>query len=203
MSGFDARISPNERLPAQNVSWLDAVMFCNWLSKREKNLTPCYVIETPASPDSQFRVRLIPNATGYRLPTEAEWEYACRAGTASKFAFGDEDELLDAYGVFKSRGASPIGSKRCNRWGLFDMHGNVWEWCQDWLTDYDEAEVENPLAARPGDQNQRVYRGGSWYHQARYALSSNRSGTNPLRRNERVGFRVVRGPWNVRPIDLE
>ena len=118
-------------------------MFCNWLSRQE-GLQPCYAKEgkeTIEDYDNKTREydawKLIEGANGYRLPTEDQWEYACRARTTTAFAFGDDEDLLDRYAVFTRNakgGPSAVGGKLCNAWGLFDMHGNVWEWCQDWYS---------------------------------------------------------------------
>ncbi|XZE55926.1 protein kinase domain-containing protein [Planctomycetaceae bacterium SH139] len=183
-------------LPAQQVSWYDAVMFCNWLSWKLE-LTPCYEITkiTPpnlASGEQQqfnkpsgddrrepFTVTWKRAADGIRLPTSAEWELACRAGTTTRFSFGDDVQDLLDYGWFIvnsiSRSQSPR-TKRCNPWGLFDMHGNVEEWCWD------------------VSGSSRVYRGGSWDDTARFCRSSNDGRYEPTYRYFLLGFRVARGP---------
>ncbi|MCO6455747.1 MAG: protein kinase [Pirellulaceae bacterium] len=123
--------------PAQAVSWVDAIMFCNWLS-RQHQLPACYVhpddgetgnhdVRIPAADGWYF----IPDAGGYRLPSEAEWEYACRAGALTRFCFGDDQDQLPDHAVFLSDHAMPCGGRLPNAWGFFDMHGNVEEWCHD------------------------------------------------------------------------
>ncbi len=107
--------------PVTQVTWNDAVQFCNWLSDQEK-LKPCY------RQDAKDGWILLASGTGYRLPTEAEWEYACRAGTTTQFSFGDDPAMLDIYGWFNknaSGSARAVGLKVANAFGLFDMHGNV------------------------------------------------------------------------------
>ena len=111
--------------PVERTQWTDAVRFCNKCSERE-GLTPCYDLDTW---ECDF------DANGYRLPTEAEWEYACRAGSTGKYCFGDDEAELPKYAWFKphSQGKPrPLGQKQPNRWGLYEMHGNVWQWCHDW-----------------------------------------------------------------------
>ncbi|MGO9466393.1 MAG: SUMF1/EgtB/PvdO family nonheme iron enzyme [Isosphaeraceae bacterium] len=145
------------RLPVEQVSWLDAVRFCNALSNKDK-LTAYYKIVGD-------NVRIPnPKGSGYRLPTEAEWEYACRAGTATKYSFGDDSsELRDSAWYSRNAGGTthPVGQKRANAFGLYDMHGNVWEWCWDWYSDsyYKEPIVDDPRG--PSGASCRVIRGGA------------------------------------------
>jgi formylglycine-generating enzyme required for sulfatase activity len=153
--------------PVERVSWEDAVEFCKKLSAKEG--------ET------------------YRLPTEAEWEYACRAGSTTRYCFGDDESQLGEYAWFNensNRRTHPVGTKKPNAWGLYDMHGNVWERCQDWLGYYAESPTEDPLG--PATGSYRVYRGGSCYSNARNCQSSNRSGSPPTARDHNQGFRVAR-----------
>jgi formylglycine-generating enzyme required for sulfatase activity len=155
--------------PVEVISWLDAVQFCNKLSARE-NLSPAYRI----GGDSVTWDDL---TNGYRLPTEAEWEYACRAGTtAAYYTGGSEADLAHAgwYGGNQRGGTRPVGKKTPNAWGLYDMHGNVWEWCWDPQGSY------------------RVCRGGSWNYYAGNCRSAFRSWEDPSGAFIFLGFRVVR-----------
>ena len=141
--------------PVERTQWTDAVRFCNKCSELE-GLTPCYNLDTW---ECDF------DADGYRLPTEAEWEYACRAGSTGKYCFGDDEAELPKYAWFKphSQGKpQPVGQKQPNRWGLYDMHGNVWQWCHDWYGEnyYAESPAENPRG--PATGKMRVLRGGAW-----------------------------------------
>ncbi|MDB4621711.1 SUMF1/EgtB/PvdO family nonheme iron enzyme, partial [Rubripirellula sp.] len=159
--------------PVEKVSWKDALKFCQKLS---------------ALPAEKAAGRV------YRLPTEAEWEYACRGGTTTKFSFGDDDSELGDYAWFdgnSGKTSHPVGSKKPNAWGLYDMHGNVWEWCQDWYGDYPGRAVSDPTGPTSGSG--RVFRGGSWCSTAGICRSANRYGDFPSLRYY-IGFRVCLSP---------
>jgi len=156
--------------------------------------------------DAQDYLRWLSGATGrrYRLPSEAEWEYACRAGTRTAFSFGDtistEQANYDgnftwnggARGEYR-RGTTPAGMFPPNPWGLFDMHGNVWEWVQDVVHDnYEGAPLDGSAWEEGGDQARRILRGGSWLYNPRYLRSALRNGFSSALSNDIVGFRVVR-----------
>jgi len=161
------------QLPAENMSWEDAVEFCRKLSS------------LPAE-RSAGRV--------YRLPTEAEWEYACRAGSKTKWSFGDSESSLGDYAWYGSNSGSrqAVGQKKPNAWGLYDMHGNVWEWCSDWHGNYASTTVSDPTGATAGSD--RVSRGGGWYGGARDCRSAIRGGSAPGYRLVNLGFRVAFSP---------
>jgi formylglycine-generating enzyme required for sulfatase activity len=153
--GVDPSKHKGKKNPVERMQWTDAVRFCNKCSELE-GLTPCYDLETW---ECNF------SANGYRLPTEAEWEYACRAGSTGKYCFGDDEAELKQYAWFKpySQGKPrPLGQKPPNRWGLYEMHGNVWEWCHDWYSEtyHVESPGENPHG--PATGKMRVLRGGAW-----------------------------------------
>jgi len=158
--------------PAENVSWDEAVEFCRKLS------------ELPAEKSAGYE---------YRLPTEAEWECACRAGTKTQYSFGDSASELGAYewyGENSGKTTHPVGGKKPNAWGLYDMHGNVWEWCQDWYGDYPSGSVTDPTGAASGSV--RVFRGGSWSGSPRGCRSAGRFRYSPGPRCDYLGFRVLR-----------
>jgi len=158
--------------PVERVNWADAVEFCRKLSAMPAEKTAGYE---------------------YRLPTEAEWEYACRSGTTTAYGFGDDASGLGDYGWFRGNSDSsthPVGEKKPNAWDLYDMHGNVWEWCQDWYGDYPSGSATDPTGATSGSL--RVFRGGCWYFNARYCRSAYRTGGTPVYRNFILGFRVLR-----------
>jgi formylglycine-generating enzyme required for sulfatase activity len=176
----------SDDLPVERVSWLDAIRFCNKLSEREGRKS-CYRIEGDAV--------IIAGGDGYRLPTEAEWEYACRAGTTTRFSFGDDENALGQYAWYSdnaNRQTHPVGEKPPNGFGLYDMHGNVWEWCGDVYDAgyYMRLPAVDPLG--PGLAAPRVIRGGSWPYDPRRCRSANRLWITPDNRDSGVGFRLAR-----------
>ncbi len=126
--------------------------------------------------------------TCFRLPTEAEWEYACRAGTTSA-TYGNLDDVA-WYENNSGKETHPVGQKQPNAWGLYDMLGNVWEWCQDWYGGYPDGDVIDPVG--PSSGSRRVIRGGSWYHFARDVRAARRILDAPGYRNNDLGFRLAR-----------
>ncbi len=141
--------------PVEQVTWSVAAKYCNARSVKE-GFEPCYDLNT-------WQCNFA--ASGYRLPTEAEWEYACRAGTVGAYHFGDRAEQLKGYAWFEGNsdsGPHPVGQKKPNAWGLYDMNGNVWEWCNDFYGAkyYRNSPAENPRG--PDEGEKRVLRGGAW-----------------------------------------
>ena len=182
--------------PVTGINWYDAVKWCNALSEMEGR-TPCYYTSSAQttmyrSDDKDIQNDWVKwNADGYRLPTEAEWEYACRAGTTTKYSFGNSINSSDANYDQNENGTTPIGLYSPNNWGLYDMHGNVWEWCWDWYDSsyYDNSSSNNPRGPSAGSR--RVIRGGSWYYSAGYLLSAYRDYGIPDRNGIGIGFRPV------------
>jgi formylglycine-generating enzyme required for sulfatase activity len=177
-------------LPVEQVTWPQAARFCNARSRLE-GLKPCYNEETG---DCDFA------ANGYRLPTEAEWEYACRAGTDADYSFGNETRKLGDFAWFAGNSAKKthaIGQKKPNPWGLFDMHGNVAEWCQDVYDKgyYAGSPDVNPRG--PAEGKEYVLRGGSWKSPAEDLRSFSRLGETPgfsdaCLARDAIGFRCMR-----------
>jgi len=178
-----------DRHPVENVSWLDAVKFCNKLSEME-GLRPIYEINGET-------VRVLDwTAPGYRLPTEAEWEYACRANApaAQRYSFGDNAGSLGEFAWYSENSGSathPVGAKRPNALGLFDMHGNVWEWCWDCYSDayYKEPTEDDPRG--PAAASRRVIRGGCWSDRPDNCRSACRARLGPADPYSTLGFRLA------------
>ena len=189
------------RRPVETVSWYQAIVFCNRLSIMEE-LNPAYRINgstnpsdwgsIPTSSNSTWNaVTIEPGSNGYRLPTEAQWEYACRAGTTTAYNTGTS--ISDNTGWYTSNSNSrthEVGKKPANAWGLYDMHGNVWEWCFDWYGTYASGAQADPAGASSGTV--RVLRGGSWGPSAVVLRSASRGFNGPNYWISFVGFRLVR-----------
>ena len=182
-----------DQQPVVLISWYDAVEYCNWQSQR-KGLTPAYT-------KNGTNINWNRNADGCRLPTEAEWEYACRAGTTGPFNTGNNITASEANynghypynnnakGTYREKTVE-VGSFAANGWGLYDMHGNVWEWCWDRYGDYSSGSQRDPAGPYTGAD--RVLRGGSWGSSARNLRSAGRGNSTPSYRSSHVGFRLAR-----------
>jgi formylglycine-generating enzyme required for sulfatase activity len=203
--------------PLDKVNWFEAAFFANTLSQNEGR-SKCYTLTgcspIPGNDMECTGVSINTGCSGYRLPTEAEWEYAARASTTTAYANpvnfdADNTETgsgfntnLYAMGWYSYNGAmessggvaayvdgtKPVAQKQANRWGLYDMHGNVLEWCQDWYATY-AGDATDPTG--PADGSNRVIRGGSWNFNARFARSARRSGLRPGNRINPLVFRLV------------
>jgi formylglycine-generating enzyme required for sulfatase activity len=154
--------------PVINVSWNDAVAYCQWLSRK--------------------------TGKHWRLPTEAEWEYAARGGekgAKDHFIYAGSNDLDEVGWYYANSGSKthPVGGKKPNQLGLYDMSGNVWEWCADWYGNYPEGPLNDPTG--PAEGSGRVLRGGSWFGDARFCRVSNRGGLDPGDRGHDLGFRVA------------
>lgn len=177
LMGMNPSNFKGDNLPVESLSWIEAVEFCRKLSQK--------------------------TGRKYRLPTESEWEYACRAGTTTPFAFGSSlsSEQANSDGLFPYGGAAqgvsskqttPVGSFQPNAFGLYDMHGNVWELCQDWYHEnYDGAPTDGSAWEIRGTQLKRVLRGGSWINYASHLRSAVRGKGHPASPHYHIGFRVV------------
>ncbi len=157
---------PGDDDPVTDLDWDEARAYCDWLTTR-----------------GTLRVR---------LPSEAEWEYACRAGSRTEYCFGDDEARLPEYGWFEAnseRRAHAVKTRRANAWGLFDLHGNVWEWCEDWYGPYAEAPRDGRARTAPGASPGRVSRGGDWRRPAVFCRSASRFRGDPGIRGRSLGFR--------------
>jgi formylglycine-generating enzyme required for sulfatase activity len=192
MGSNPSRFKTRGNLPVETVSWYDAIDYCIARSKKE-GLSPAYTRKGD-------RITWHRGANGYRLPTEAEWEYACRAGTPGPFYTGGGTRSVfanyngnDFYngasrGVFRRR-TTFAGRFPPNAWGLFDMHGNVWEWCWDIYSEYDADDEYDPAGIAAGPY--RVLRGGSWNSSAGDIRSARRGASDPHVRRDSAGFRLA------------
>ena len=160
----------SEANPVLGVSWNDTMAFCNWLT------------------DAERKAGRLPAGYTYTLPTEAQWEYACRAGTTTAYSFGDEITPKQANFRRNVGKTTPVGTYPANAWGFHDLHGNVYEWCLDWYGVYPSGSVSDPVGPSVGSN--RVNRGGSWYVIGGYMRSANRSRGTPDLRNFTLGFRL-------------
>ena len=197
--GYDSSSKQDDSHPVTSIDWHDAVKWCNALSEMEGRL-PCYY--TSSSQFTVYRTGTLDiqndwvkwNANGYRLPTESEWEYACRAGTTTKYSIGNSISGNSANywnsGDSYDNGATPVGSYVANAWGLYDMHGNVWEWCWDWYGLYSSSLESNPRGPSVGSD--RVVRGGGWDDWAEDLRSAVRIYDNSDDHYTNRGFRPVR-----------
>ncbi len=160
------------RLPVDTLTWREAILFCNSLSIKT-GLTPCYSKE-----EIKEAYSLNPKADGFRLPTEAEWEYACKAGT-NTIRYGDLNQIA-WYKKNSSNSTHEVGQKEPNAWGIYDMLGNVWEWCSDI---YDQTDYGS----------YRIIRGGGWSDEERGVMATNRRRSHPLKfKIDDLGFRIAR-----------
>ena len=174
--GTHPRSFKGENLPVTDVSWNDATSFCKKLTERER------------------KAGRLPDGWEYALPTEAQWEYACRAGTKTAYSFGDA--ITKKQATF-GRKKTSVGSNAANPWGFFDMHGNVWEWCADWYGTYPSGSVTDPTGPASGSSRgrsdvgaPRICRGGSWNNTGPYLRSAEREYSAPGSLSGSLGFRV-------------
>jgi formylglycine-generating enzyme required for sulfatase activity/serine/threonine protein kinase len=196
--------SDTRRFPVETVSWFDAVDFCNQLSQLENRQAYYAISGIERNDDGSIRAASVTVAggNGYRLPTEAQWEYACRAGTTTPFHFGTTNNAHEAnvdgenpYGTEERgplvRRPIEVGSYPANAFSLDDMHGNVWEWCQDWYdaTYYGRSPASDPQGPETGER--RVERGGCYVSHAEFSRSAARSNDRPDVRAGGTGFRIA------------
>jgi formylglycine-generating enzyme required for sulfatase activity len=197
---IDRRYCPDPSCPVGGVTWYDAAAYCNWLSKQEGLPEEQWCYETDTNGQVTKLKENYLSRTGYRLPTEAEWEYACRAGALTSRYYGEAADLLRQYawyGQNSNERTWPVGSKKPNDLGLFDMHGNLWTWCQESYKSSPgnqdgslSEETEEVLTI--DSKAERVIRGGSFLIPPRQLRSASRSGVLPSQHPDVVGFRLAR-----------
>ncbi|MGL1892824.1 MAG: formylglycine-generating enzyme family protein [Spirochaetaceae bacterium] len=173
----------NDNSPVEKVSWYETLEFCNKLSEIE-GLTPAYNLDDGLN---DKKITIIPNSTGYRLPTEVQWEYAARGGNKSlrfKFSGGNNVNNVGWYEGNSKNITHPVGSKQPNELGIYDMTGNVFEWCYNFLNSYKRGFPDNPF--------DHAIRGGSWYYHSSYMHVSFRFPFSPHGRGNNIGFRISR-----------
>ncbi|WP_437679610.1 SUMF1/EgtB/PvdO family nonheme iron enzyme [Sorangium sp. So ce131] len=177
--------------PVTNVTWVDAIEFCNAFS-RLAGRQPYYTLNR----DNVVRIH---EANGFRLPQETEWEYACRAGTTTRYFFGDDEHHLGDFAWYAENSggrAASVGRKKPNPWNLYDMHGNVYEWVWDEYRGLDKItspEASQERVARHADDGARVVRGGAFVDRPKWLRAASRIGNRPMYQNEQIGFRCA-GP---------
>lgn len=190
-----------QNYPAYYVNWFEAVLFCNSRSKSE-NLDTVYKYSSikgiPGRYCTLIDLSIDLTKKGYRLPTEAEWEYACRAGTTTEFSWGDSDDkdtvAKHAWYSSNTQKSQPVGLKTSNLFGLYDMHGNLFEWCNDWYSDksYESSEKSNPIGPlESNSDSERPLRGGSYLYFPTVLRSSGRYQWEDSYGAEDIGFRCV------------
>jgi len=182
MAANPSHFQGNSNSPVEKVTFFEAQAYCSALTALER------------------QAGHLPPEFEYRLPSEAEWEFACRAGTTNRFSFGDDAAAADAFAWTLENGESqthPVGQKQPNAWGLHDMHGNVWEWCLDWFAPYPEQPATDPQG--PPEGKFKVFRGGGWNQEVQYARSGNRFMMSPSNGIHFVGFRLALAPTASAP----
>jgi len=199
---FNRTLAADE--PVFGVNWYEAVGYCRWLTlqARMASTDQCYDEPESLPKDGEGNPKDWPvhlERHGFRLPTEAEWEYSCRSGTSTSFSFGNDRRLLEHYGWFEdnSKWSRGVGQPRPNLRGLFDVHGNVFETCHDWYGEYDPDDSEDVGGVSRGLG--RVRRGGSWYSDAARCRSALRDAHLPMSSPTGSGFRLALSPSGDRP----
>ncbi len=197
---------PGNNRPVERITWYDAVIYCNRISQNE-SLTPCYYEDAEFTtvfdgipPVTEGTVYWKTDAGGYRLPTESEWEYACRAGTTTAYNNGLDNlscyeydanlSPLAWYTINSDDQTHDVMQKQENNWLLHDMHGNIWEWVWDWLDSYPPGPVVDP--AGPESGMDKIYRGGCWFDVPMICRSAFRNSISPQYSDHTIGFRTVR-----------